>query len=74
MREAIIAEKAYDTTVESQKKLQRIFSQHFGQSWFALFEVYDAPKLAEPAISTPTTPVSSTGTTVTGSTTIPITQ
>ena len=51
IKEAIEAENAYGTDTASQKKLQKIFTQYFGQSWFALFEVHDAPKLADPVIN-----------------------
>jgi hypothetical protein len=71
VKSAIETEKAYGTDAESQKKLQRIFSQYFSQSWFALFEIYDAPKLAEPIeanTASPDVPV-----VITWSTTLPLT-
>ncbi len=72
LKEAIDSEKAYGTDTQSQQKLQRIFSQFFSQTWFALFEVYDAPKLAEPTIWE-ITPVTTTwATTLTGTTVVPL--
>lgn len=48
LKDTIVAEKADGTDIASKQRLQAIFTRYFAQSWFALFEVYDAPKLAEP--------------------------
>lgn len=65
LKETIDTQNAYGSDAVSQQKLQAIFAQYFSQSWFALFEIYDAPKLAEPTTAVPV-PESQTGSTNTG--------
>lgn len=74
VKESVEAEQTTNEGTLSQDKLRAIFSQHFSQSWFALFEVYDAPAFEPNPVTEAASSLSWTTTVMTWSSTVPIVQ